>query len=214
SIIALNVVVFALWRVPALAGYNGFMTRHFTHLPSSSRAYTLLTSAFSHESLVHIGVNMYALAGFLPALQIKGFGSTEQTLAFYVAAAVVASLGSHLVSALWLSRLGMLKPSLGASGAIWAVLISYSIISPDSRIGIVFLPGTDFAMSDLVPALVCLDIAGLVMRWQMFDHAAHLAGAAFGYWYLTYGRDLWVRGQLWLDEKKIEEDRTRRRGQW
>ena len=29
-------------------------------------------------------------------------------------------------------------------------------------------------------ALLCLDTVGLIMRWKLFDHAAHLGGALFG----------------------------------
>lgn len=42
-----------------------------------------------------------------------------------------------------------------------------------------------------VAGMVVLDTLGLLFRWRIFDHAAHLGGAAFGYLYYYYGNDLW-----------------------
>lgn len=42
-----------------------------------------------------------------------------------------------------------------------------------------------------VAGMVAFDALGLIFRWRIFDHAAHLGGAAFGYLYYYYGNDLW-----------------------
>ena len=42
-----------------------------------------------------------------------------------------------------------------------------------------------------VAGMVAFDIVGLVFRLRIFDHAAHLGGAAFGYFYYFYGNDIW-----------------------
>ena len=42
-------------------------------------------------------------------------------------------------------------------------------------------------------ALVSVDVAGLVLGWRMFDHAAHLTGAALGFWYVYLGGHLLQR---------------------
>ncbi|KAM5293402.1 presenilin-associated rhomboid-like protein, mitochondrial isoform 4-T4 [Ctenodactylus gundi] len=39
-------------------------------------------------------------------------------------------------------------------------------------------------------AIVALDTAGMILGWKFFDHAAHLGGALFGIWYVTYGHEL------------------------
>lgn len=56
-------------------------------------------------------------------------------------------------------------------------------------------------MSELVPALCFLDVMGLLLRWRMFDHAAHLAGAGFGLFYTIYGIPLWSDFQRYLLRK-------------
>lgn len=56
-------------------------------------------------------------------------------------------------------------------------------------------------MSELVPAFVCLDVLGLVLRWRSFDHVAHLSGAAFGLIYTIYGIPAWSQVQHYLLKK-------------
>ncbi|KAJ3186348.1 hypothetical protein HDU85_007788 [Gaertneriomyces sp. JEL0708] len=125
TIIAINVGVWMLWQLPH-ARSKAFMMRHFTHHPGSGRSYTMLTCMFSHESFMHLLFNMYALSGFAPVLQDRGFqGSTEQFVAFYLSTGMLSSLGSHLVGTYRAMSNHVLKPSLGASGAVWAVVAGY-----------------------------------------------------------------------------------------
>uniref|UniRef100_A0A2I3T2G5 rhomboid protease n=1 Tax=Pan troglodytes TaxID=9598 RepID=A0A2I3T2G5_PANTR len=39
-------------------------------------------------------------------------------------------------------------------------------------------------------AIIAMDTAGMILGWKFFDHAAHLGGALFGIWYVTYGHEL------------------------
>uniref|UniRef100_A0A8C9B8X6 rhomboid protease n=1 Tax=Phocoena sinus TaxID=42100 RepID=A0A8C9B8X6_PHOSS len=39
-------------------------------------------------------------------------------------------------------------------------------------------------------AIIAVDTAGMILGWKVFDHAAHLGGALFGIWYITYGHEL------------------------
>uniref|UniRef100_A0A8C3WMG8 rhomboid protease n=1 Tax=Catagonus wagneri TaxID=51154 RepID=A0A8C3WMG8_9CETA len=39
-------------------------------------------------------------------------------------------------------------------------------------------------------AIIAMDTAGMILGWKFFDHAAHLGGALFGIWYITYGHEL------------------------
>lgn len=119
SIQSVNFVIYLLWQIPSLDGY---MRRHFTHNPRSGRSYTMLTSAFSHKSFWHLTLNMNSLSVLAPLLQDLVLVSTEHFLAFYVSAAVLASLGSHLVSATRPNNPAALRNELGASGAVCGVM--------------------------------------------------------------------------------------------
>ena len=65
SIIALNTLVFLAWRLPGSA--KSFMHTHFTHSSLSGREYTLLTSCFSHQGVIHFAFNNIGLFSFGPA---------------------------------------------------------------------------------------------------------------------------------------------------
>ncbi|TPX35359.1 hypothetical protein SmJEL517_g02205 [Synchytrium microbalum] len=176
EIIALNALVFLAWQVRPL---QPFMIRHFMHHPHSGRLHTLVTSAFSHQNVFHFGFNMMALASFGPAVVYNDLGSREHWLAFYISAAVLSGLGSHLYTILG-ARAAL--PSLGASGAIFGLFAGTAYLKPEMGVRVAFLPYR-FELGDVLPVLVLLDAVGLVRGWAFFDHAAHLSGAAFGFWY-------------------------------
>jgi rhomboid-like protein len=66
---------------------------------------------------------------------------------------------------------------------------------PDTQLGILFLPGIHLSAGHLVPALATVDVLGLIFRWRIFDHGAHLTGAAMGLLYTIYGIPLWSKVQ-------------------
>jgi rhomboid-like protein len=53
-------------------------------------------------------------------------------------------------------------------------------------------------------ALVLVDLIGLIRGWKMFDHAAHLAGAAFGAGY-------WFIGHEWFEKLRVQLIKMRKR---
>ncbi|KAL0600458.1 Presenilins-associated rhomboid-like protein, mitochondrial [Plecturocebus cupreus] len=85
---------------------------------------------------------------------------------------------------------GRYGPSLGASGAIMTVLAAVCTKMPEGRLAIIFLPILTFTAGNALKAIIAMDTAGLILGWKLFDHAAHLGGALFGIWYVTYGHEL------------------------
>uniref|UniRef100_A0A2K6BSJ2 Presenilin-associated rhomboid-like protein, mitochondrial n=1 Tax=Macaca nemestrina TaxID=9545 RepID=A0A2K6BSJ2_MACNE len=132
GIIAANVLVFCLWRVPSL---QRTMIRYFTSNPASS-------------------------------------------------------VISNFVSYVGKVATGRYGPSLGASGAIMTVLAAVCTKIPEGRLAIIFLPMFTFTAGNALKAIIAMDTAGMILGWKFFDHAAHLGGALFGIWYVTYGHEL------------------------
>ncbi|OMJ20309.1 Presenilins-associated rhomboid-like protein, mitochondrial [Smittium culicis] len=194
KIVAINAAVFLMWKVKRL---NRFMGKHFLHDPKSTKSYTLLTSAFSHNKIWHFGFNMFALSSFAPI--VLSVMPTEEFLAFYLSSAVAASLISHIATALIKSRLAL--PSLGASGALYSVLVATSIFYPESKVSLMFIP-YGLEIQKAVIGIVGFDLVMAIINKSIFDHYAHLGGAASGYLYVYYGHSI-----LW---KNITEyfDRT------
>ncbi|XP_029472878.1 presenilins-associated rhomboid-like protein, mitochondrial isoform X1 [Rhinatrema bivittatum] len=85
---------------------------------------------------------------------------------------------------------GRIGPSLGASGAIMTVLAAVCTKMPEAQLAIILLPMFTFTAGNALKAILALDTAGLILGWKFFDHAAHLGGALFGIWYVTYGYDI------------------------
>lgn len=50
----------------------------------------------------------------------------------------------------------------------------------DSQLSILFLPMLTFKAGTAIKFILGIDVAGCVLGWKLFDHAAHLGGALFG----------------------------------
>ncbi|MHC4954712.1 MAG: rhomboid family intramembrane serine protease [Planctomycetota bacterium] len=181
-IIAINVLVFVAWQAAARSdGLARFMITNF--LVSSAHieagyVWTLLTSAFSHEALMHLAINMFVLWSF--GTTLERIWGRRVFVAFYLIAGVVASACHCLVSTYYLGD-GTVA-ALGASGAVSGLLVAFALHFPRAKIlifGIIPMPALVGAL-----AFVALDIWGLVKQAQggglPIGHGAHLGGALAG----------------------------------
>ncbi|XP_073674117.1 presenilin-associated rhomboid-like protein, mitochondrial isoform X1 [Garra rufa] len=182
GIIAANALVFCCWRVPSL---QRSMLKYFTSNPASKAlCWPMLLSTFSHYSLFHMAANMYVLWSF--STSIVNMMGKEQFMALYLSSGVISTFVSYVSK----TAMGRFGPSLGASGAIMAVLAAVCTKMPEAKLAIIFLPMFTFTAGNALKAIVALDAAGLVLGWRFFDHAAHLGGALCGIWYIVYGHEL------------------------
>ncbi|XP_060097889.1 presenilin-associated rhomboid-like protein, mitochondrial isoform X1 [Heteronotia binoei] len=182
GIIAANVLVFCLWRVPAM---QRIMVTYFTSNPASRvLCFPMVLSTFSHFSFLHMAANMYVLWSF--STSIVSLLGREQFMAVYFSAGVVSTFVSYVCK----GATGRFGPSLGASGAIMTILAAVCTKMPEAKLAIIFLPMFTFTAGNALKAIIAMDSAGLVLGWKFFDHAAHLGGALFGMWYVTYGNEL------------------------
>lgn len=188
---------------------------------------TMLTSVFSHKDLWHFVFNGIALSSFGNAayaylkrndLALPTCDEVPQFLAFFVVAGLAASLGSHLfTNVVRLPRLlrallsparlspanalaahNAILPSLGASGAIYAMLSMVALAFPNSNISIIFIPFVQIPIGVGVAGMIAVDVLGIIRGWKMFDHVAHFSGAMFGIFYFYFGKQwfTWLRDQL------------------
>ena len=98
---------------------------------------TLFTSMFMHGGIAHLGGNMLYLWIFGDNLEDR-MGHFNYLL-FYLLTGVIAAL-SHVFSTAYFGQ-SLLIPSLGASGAISAVLAGYMILFPGRSVHVWFLFG-------------------------------------------------------------------------
>ncbi|WP_028484555.1 rhomboid family intramembrane serine protease [Thioalkalivibrio sp. ALE17] len=177
-IVATVVVSLLAWQNPR------WLHAMIHHPPSVQRGqyWRLVTHGFIHADGTHLAFNMITLFFFgmamervlVPEIGMGGF------VLFYLAAIVLASLPSHLRH--------LRDPSyrsLGASGAVSAVLFAYILLQPWSLLFVFFIP---------VPAIV---FAAVYVGYSLYaqrqnrdniNHSAHLWGGAWG-----------VAFMLWLE---------------
>ncbi|KAL4066045.1 hypothetical protein V8B97DRAFT_2021162 [Scleroderma yunnanense] len=82
-------------------------------------------------------------------------------------------------------------PSLGASGAVYAAVTLSALAFPDAEMRLLFPPLFPIPIIQGVGGLILLDVVGAIRGWKLFDHYAHLGGAAFGAIYYYYGMSWW-----------------------
>lgn len=182
-IIALNILVFFLWRSES----QSFMLDHFAISYRSlqeGRYLVLLTSIFSHTLLIHLLINMFVLNSFGSLFEI--LMGPWIFLKFYLLAGLMGSLSHALVSYFLLHRPE--QYAVGASGALAGLILLFSLLFPKEKIyffGLIPIPALFGAL-----AFIALDVWGLVAQTQggglPIGHGAHLGGAAMGIFYYAY----------------------------
>jgi len=84
-------------------------------------------------------------------------------------------------------------PMVGASGAIYGVLVAYAIRYPNAKLFLLFIP-FPIAAKFFVPALLLLDLFSGVTGFSLFGggiaHFAHLGGALVGFLLVFYWRNI------------------------
>ncbi|HVO42738.1 MAG TPA: rhomboid family intramembrane serine protease [Aggregatilineales bacterium] len=181
-IIVVNFVVFFL----ELAGGDAFVSR-WSMVPAQITAgknlITLLTSLFLHAGWEHILGNMVFLWAFGPEVE-DTMGSVKY-LVFYLIGGLVANFAQIVIDP------GSTIPTLGASGAIAAVMGAFILAFPQDRIKTVLIIGI-FVDITVIPAVILLgfwfilqffgqigSIAG-VQNGEGVAYVAHIAGFIYG----------------------------------
>lgn len=138
-----------------------------------------ITYMFVHASITHILFNMLGL--FFFGFQVERRMGSSEFLLFYMLSGVGAGLVSFAVYLLT-GTYGVIL--LGASGAIFAVLLAYATFFPDSLIYVMgILP--------IRAPLLVLIYTGIELFSQVFSvnagvaHLTHLAGFVIAYLYLV-----------------------------
>jgi len=143
---------------------------------------TLFTSMFLHGGLAHIAGNMLFL--FIFGDNVEDAMGHLQYLIFYLLCGMLAGL-CHVFSTAFLGQ-SLLIPSLGASGAISAVLAAYMRLFPGKRVYLwIFLfivPVPAFIALGIWFAFQLIDGLGMLGGQQAGDvaYAAHIGGFVFG----------------------------------
>lgn len=134
----------------------------------------LLTYGFLHGGFNHLFLNMFALWMFgLPIERIWG----SRRFAFYY---VVCIFGAAITQLVVQQLSGEFYPTIGASGAVFGLLLAYGVMFPDSRIFLIFLPVPIKAKWFVLIYGGLELVLGVTQSLSQIAHFAHLGGLVFG----------------------------------
>ena len=169
SIIFIFTLITSVYAFNDATVYGKFMMHPYT-VSKGKKLYTLITSGLIHADWMHLFFNMFTFVFFAFPLE-KMIGHWQFGLLYFLALILsdIPSIIKHK-DHFWYN-------SLGASGAISAVLFSYILYNPLTIIGVMFIP---------MPAIL-FAVLYLVYSWYMsknakdnIGHDAHFFGALTG----------------------------------
>src|SRR5665213_3261696 len=133
---------------------------------------------FFHEGFMHILFNMLML--WWVGVQVETTWGTRRFLIYYFLCGLGGGI-SHLLLSGFFSMGG--GPMLGASGAIFGVLVAFGVLFPDMRL-IIFPLFIPIKAKFIVPILIGVEIYSTYNASDNVAHLAHLGGAVTGMIYL------------------------------
>ena len=209
NLIIVNVLIFiaTLVNVNFMIGTFGlfYPSSHYFHW------WQIVTHMFMHGGFWHIFFNMYTL--FIFGVVVERIIGSKKFMVFYFVCGFGAAalhmgvqylqmqsfLASESQTALQSIVALKSTPTVGASGAIYGVLMGYAMLFPQSKMTLLFPPVTLSAKWMVVIFAVIELFTGVVGFTDGVAHFAHLGGMLVGlllmlWWRRTrrlYDRDLW-----------------------
>jgi len=185
---------------------ESFMTQTFALFYPASRFFHFwqpVTHMFLHGNLMHLFFNMYAL-WFFGTMMENTIGSKKFAILYFVsglgaaalhlgvealqAASFMNDMADGVQSAAQIYAILKSTPTVGASGAVYGLLISYAMLFPNTRLTLIFPPIT---MRTRTWALIFIGVellTGILGTADGIAHFAHLGGVLFGWLLISYWR--------------------------
>ncbi len=172
----IGITVAAYFLILALPAYaTAGMLRPLT-LAREGAVWQLVTYLFLHGGMFHLVFNMLMLFLFGSPVE-REIGSSE-FLTLYLACGVLAGLFSTALALLSAAPVAI----LGASGAVYGVMLAYAVLNPNQIVTFWFIPMRSTTM--------VLILGGLALVFQVTGqrthvaHLTHLGGLLAGFIYL------------------------------
>ncbi|MGE5245251.1 MAG: rhomboid family intramembrane serine protease [Betaproteobacteria bacterium] len=185
AIIGANVVVFLFTTfVPSAQLTLGLVPIWVVH---RLFLWQLVTYMFVHGGLLHILFNMLALWMF--GTELERLWGTRYFLKFYFVTGIGAGVLTVALAMLPFAFAGQLYVSdiIGASGAIYGLLLAYALYFPDRPIYMYFLFPVRARTFVIIMGAITL-YASVAESSSGIANATHLAGLLVAYVYLKGGR--------------------------
>ncbi len=199
SLIIINVLVFLMYCLN-----REFMIINFAMFYPTSpyfKPWQIITHMFMHGGFWHIFFNMYTLFMFGSILE-RAWGSKKFLFYYFVtglgAVALhtcvqwievriyMSQLANGIASAATAIHTLKMTPTVGASGAIYGLLLGFGMLYPDSMLTLIFPPISLKAKWFVVIFVVIELLTGITGLGGNIAHFAHLGGMLFGWLLIMY----------------------------
>lgn len=199
NLVAINILMF----IATLINENFMVTNFAMFYPASPffKPWQILTHMFMHGGFWHIFFNMYSLLMFGSILE-RSLGPKKFLIFYFVTGlgAVALHTGVEWMqarvfianSAAQAYQQLLVTPTLGASGAIYGVLIGFAMLYPQARLTLIF-PPIPMTAKWLVIIFAAIELfSGINGIQESVAHFAHLGGMLFGWllirWWRKHGK--------------------------
>lgn len=199
NLVAINILMF----IATLINENFMVANFAMFYPASPffKPWQILTHMFMHGGFWHIFFNMYSLLMFGSILE-RSLGPKKYLIFYFVTGlgAVALHTGVEWLQARVFIANGiatayqqlLITPTLGASGAIYGVLIGFAMLYPQARLILIF-PPIPVKAKWLVIIFAAIELfSGINGIQDGVAHFAHLGGMLFGWllirWWRKHGK--------------------------
>lgn len=133
--------------------------------------------------LIQTGINVYEFNGLHDRLVAAGL--TPATISSLLATGSGRIPADPAVHEALIKLYGFYaSPMLGASGAIYGLLVAFGFLHPNAKLALMFVP-VPIAAKFFIPGVLLLDLFSGITGFSVFGggiaHYAHLGGAAIGF---------------------------------
>lgn len=177
--------MYALWAfggpIEQMLGQKRFLFFYFT--------------AGIGAALLHTLVNFYGYQSGVQDLLEAGMNMTQVDNFFLTGEYPKAILDTVPMDTLQSAYEAFTTPAVGASGAIYGILVAFGMMFPNVELFLLFVP-VPIKAKYFIPAIILLDLFSGVTGYSLFGgsiaHFAHVGGALFGFLMMYY----WKKNQF------------------
>jgi membrane associated rhomboid family serine protease len=182
GIIGVCVAVFLLQNISPQLALWPFYSGYF-------QPWQLVSYSFLHGGFNHLFFNMFALWMF--GLPIERMWGSRRFTQYYF----VCVVGAGFIQLMVQHLSGEIYPTIGASGAVFGLLLAYGVTWPNNKLILLFFPVPIKAKWFVLIYGAVELVFGVTGAMPQIAHFAHLGGLFFGAGYLW--RWGWRPGMTW-----------------
>ncbi len=190
NLLIINVEVFFIQMIFEILSFGGvpgtYVLNHYFALnplegiDSNFQIWQLLTYQFMHGDFMHIFFNMLMLWMF--GMEIENLMGSQKFLLFYILSGLGAGFLQLVGTPLLSDSAGF---TIGASGAVYGVMIAFAMFFPDRYIMFYFL--IPVKAKYLISFFIILEFIS-VREASFVAHLAHIGGALTGFIFIMFDR--------------------------